>query len=415
MEKKRKIQLGIGLSIFFIIILIFFFNNSKDDTKLPYLVKKGNLTISVTTSGELEAKNSVPIMGPSNLNKLRIWQIKIDDLIEEGTIVKKGDYVAALSKSEVIDKLQEEESQLLKSESQEIQTRLDTTIELNQARNELKNLEYAVKEKEIILEQSIYEPPATIRQAQNDVEKAKKALADMTANYALKKKKAKAQMDEVLINLHQAKRKIKQIEEILDELIITAPENGMVIYQRDWEGTKYKIGSMIGTWSPTVATLPDLSQMVSKTYINEVDISKVKVGQEVQIALDAFPKMKLTGKVTDVSNIGQQNPNSDGKVFEVIISIQEKNSELRPAMTTSNTIIQEAINDVLLLPLEALHNQGDSIAYVYKKERFGISKQEVKIGKTNSDFCQIVKGLTESSEVYLSIPEKTEDLTINRL
>jgi len=88
-----------------------------------------------------------------------------DDLIDEGTIVKKGDYVGALSKSEVIDKLQEENSQLLKSESQEVQTRLDTTIELNQARNEIKNLEYNVKEKEIILEQSIYEPPATIRQA----------------------------------------------------------------------------------------------------------------------------------------------------------------------------------------------------------------------------------------------------------
>ena len=56
-----------------------------------------------------------------------------------------------------------------------------------------------------------------------------------------------------------------------------------------------------------VATLPNLSKMISKTYINEIDISKVKIGQRVEIGVDAFPEKKFTGEVTEVANIGEPN------------------------------------------------------------------------------------------------------------
>ncbi len=410
-NRKKVILAALG-SIVLIILAWMMFGGGNEEESLIYTVKKGELVISVTTSGELEAKNSVPIMGPSNLRKLRIWQIKIDDLIEEGTIVKKGEYVGALSKSEVLDKLQEEESQLLKTESQAIQTRLDTTIDLSQARNEIKNIQYNVKEKEIVLEQSKYEPPATIRQAKNDLDKTKKSLIDLQKNYELKVQKGEAQMNEVLINHQLAQRKIEQIQATLSELTITAPENGMVIYKRDWDGKKYQVGSMIGTWSPVVATLPDLSIMLSKTYVNEVDVSKIKVGQKVLVSLDAFPEKNLTGEVKSVSNIGQQNPNSDGKVFEVTVLIDDKDDELRPSMTTGNQIIQETKKEVLLVPLEGIHSLGDSINYVLVKSGFGIAKQQVTLGSSNTDFCEIIQGLEQESEILLSIPEDMESLQL---
>ena len=68
-----------------------------------------------------------------------------------------------------------------------------------------------------------------------------------------------------------------------------------------------------------VATLPNLSAMNSKTFVNEIDISKVAVGQTAEIEIDAFAGKKFSGEVFEVANMGEQLKNSNAKVFEVII------------------------------------------------------------------------------------------------
>ncbi|MDZ7607504.1 MAG: HlyD family efflux transporter periplasmic adaptor subunit [Cyclobacteriaceae bacterium] len=137
-----------------------------------------------------------------------------------------------------------------------------------------------------------------------------------------------------------------------------------------------------------MAKLPDLSKMVSRTFINEVDINAVKIDQKVEIGLDAFPEKKLTGKVIEVANVGEQKPNSDAKVFQLLIEINESDTTLRPGMTTSNTIVSGEISDVLYVPVESLHTQGDSISFMYKKSGLRTIKQEVLTGKSNADeYC----------------------------
>ena len=84
---------------------------------------------------------------------------------------------------------------------------------------------------------------------------------------------------------------------IQKEFTITATEAGMLIYKRDWRGNKMGVGAQVSAWDPVVATLPDLTKMISKTYINEVDINKVTKGQEVAVGLDAFPDKALSGIV----------------------------------------------------------------------------------------------------------------------
>jgi HlyD family secretion protein len=381
---------------------------SKDaDMIVP--VKKGEFEVIVTASGELEAKNSVRITGPSSLQAVQIWQVKISDLVAEGTTVKKGDYIALLDKTEIGNKTKDRETELQKIESQFVQTQLDTTLTLRAARDELTNLAFAVKEKEIVLEQSKFEPPATIRQAEIDLEKAKRSLQQAKENYRIKKNQAAAKMQEVGANLSQNQTKLKQIQDIAKEFTITAPESGMVIYHREWNGRKKTVGSNIEPWDPTVATLPDLSVMLSKTYVNEVDIRKIKKDQIVRIGLDAFPEKKMTGKVVSVANVGEQRPNSEAKVFEVSIQVNESDTTLRPAMTTSNNIIANQMKDVLYVPLEALHAQGDSLTFVYKKDGAGLVKQQVKVGQTNDNEAVIMEGLQESDQVYLSVPKNAED------
>jgi hypothetical protein len=179
----------------------------------------------------------------------------------------------------------------------------------------------------------------------------------------------------------------------------------MVIYRKGWDGKPIKAGSQISTWDPVVATLPDLTTMMSKTYVNEVDVRKVKRGQRVEIGLDAYPDKKLFGQVINVANVGEQRPNSDAKVFQVDVEIAGTDPSLRPAMTTSNKIITLVMDSVLYVPLECLHSHADSISYVFKSN--GI-KQEVMLGETNANDAVILAGLTEGERLYLSLPANTD-------
>ncbi len=372
-------------------------------------VKRGNLDIQVTTTGELQAKNSVNIMGPTGLRNARIWEVKINDMVEEGTVVKKGGFIASLDQSELAEKIREEELELLESRNKWEQTKIDTAIELRKARDNLINLGYDVEEKVLILSQSKYEPPATIKQAELDLEKGKRALLQAKNEYKLLKDKSISQMTQANAKMRDDQADMDFLVNLSKEFVIKAPENGMVIYTRDWGGRKIGKGSSIQTYFPLVATLPDLSSMISKTYVNEVDVSRVKSGQEVQIGLDAFPDKVLSGKITSVANIGEQRPNSDAKVFEVTVAVNESDTTLRPAMTTSNAIFVDNLEDVLYVPLESLHSQGDTLTYVFKKTGFSTVKQQVITGKKGNDVAIILNGVEEGNQIYLSIPNDADE------
>lgn len=159
-----------------------------------------------------------------------------------------------------------------------------------------------------------------------------------------------------------------------------------------------------------MATLPDLSKMITKTYVNEIDISKVKVNQKVDISIDAFPDKKLSGVVTEVANIGEQLSGASAKVFEVTIAVNEFDSILRPAMTTKNVIITAVIPNQLYIPIEAIHN-SDSITWVAT----GKKRRQVLIGETNENEIVIKKGLKEGEQVYLTLPTGAEKWPIEKI
>lgn len=391
-------------------MLYFFLRSGKGpEGEILATVKKGDFIVTVTTTGELQARNSEDILGPSGLRNAGVWQVKIQDLIAEGTVVKPGDYIATLDRSELSGKLKDLESEVQKIESQYIKTKLDTTLELRNSRDEQINLRYGMEERKITLEQSKYEPPATIRQAEIELEKSSRNFDQAVKNYKIKREQAGARMSEVSVALDQQKRKLQQIIDILDHFTINAPRAGMVIYIRDWNGKKLGVGSTISPWAPAVATLPDLTQMISKTYVNEIDISKVKMDQVVEIGIDAFTNKKYSGKIIQVANVGEQLPNSDAKVFEVRVLLQQTDTTLRPSMTTSNIIITQKLKEVLSLPLEAIHTI-EQMSFVYLKNGFITVKQQVEIGSINDNEAVILKGVEEGDRIYLSVPANSEEI-----
>lgn len=411
---KRKILITTLVVVLLSAGYYFFGRNATQSEEIYTTVKKGKFIVSVNSSGELFAKNSVDILGPQGFNSVGVWEVKISTIIPEGTQVKEGDFVASLDGSELVAKLKDRQTELDKANLQYAQAQIDTTLELRQARDELVNLKYAQEEKKLILQQSKYEPPATIRQAEIEADKAERSFKQSSENYKIKREKAIAKLQEAGANVEKAQRAVDFIQKLLEDFNIKAPKAGMLIYARDWNGQKKREGARIASWNPVVATLPDMSVMLSKTYVNEVDIQKIKVGQMVNIGLDAFPEKKYSGKVITVANVGEQKPNSDSKVFEVDIEVSEKDTTLLPSMTTSNLIIAETLENVLFVPLESVHNEN-GVTYVFKKSGIGLVKQEVKLGKTNDNEAVILAGLNENESVMLSMPSNASNIELVRL
>jgi hypothetical protein len=402
---KKRIYIIAGIIALVVCIYIFFFTGSKSDIDLKVKVQKGLFEIVVSTTGELQALNMENINAPEELRgrNVRIGEIKILDLIPEGTVVDSGDYVGALDRSSLDNTMKNTETELEQIKTQYENALVDTSLNLRQMRDNIQNLLFTLEETKITMEQSLYEPPATQRKAKNDYDRALRNYEQEEQRYGLRKEQESGKIKDIQIKLSRKQDEYNDMIELIGKFTIYAPKPGMVIYLKEWGGSKRKVGSVISPWDRTIATLPDLSVMVSKTYVNEVDISKIKTKQTVRLGVDAFPDKKYTGVVTDVANVGEQLRNSDAKVFEVLVRMSQSDSILRPSMTTSNEILISTIQDVLYLPLEALY--ADSVPFVYRTNG---TKQVIVPGEMNDNFRIIEQGLEEGDEVFLSTPEKAE-------
>lgn len=379
--------------------------NGKQEPDLAE-VKRGSFEIAVINTGELIAEKSVDIKGPNtvlNIN-VRVAPIKITDLVPEGTIVKKGDYIASLDKTNFNNTFKDE-SEILRTIQVEFEMKIfDTAVILSALRDDIRNQTYISEEAAIVVAQTKFDPPAVQRQAELDLDKSHRYLEYKNRLYFLRYLQTSAEIKNLKLSLARQTRKVNDLKVILAGFTITAPSDGMVIYKKDRMGIKRKAGTLISPFDPAVATLPDLSSMLSKIYVSEIDVSKVKPGQQVQMTVDAFQGKTYIGQVTSVANIGEQFSNSDSKVFEVLVRLDGSDPMLRPSMTTDNRVIIKTFDDVVYVPIESVQAGADSIPYVYTTDR---TKQVVVLGESNDKNIIVEQGLTESKSVWLSTPEKS--------
>jgi multidrug efflux pump subunit AcrA (membrane-fusion protein) len=407
MKKTLITTLIIVIAAFLVLDVLYKVTSKRSSVEFYTKVKKGQFEISVISAGELMAEKSVDIKGPEIAmgRDIRFFNIKIQDLISEGTVVKEGDYIATLDRTDLNNSLKDAQDQLITLQTALDVKLLDSAVVLNDLRDEIKNQRFIVQEAAMTLHNSKYEPPTTIRQAEIELDKARRSLEQQLRSYTQISAQNKTDIINQTYWVNKVSRRVKDIEEVLAEFTIKAPSPGMVIYKKEWSGTKRKVGSMINPFDRVVATLPDLTSMISKTYVNEIDVSKVKIDQNVIITIDAFPKKSYNGMVSYVANVGEKLLNSDDKVFEVQIKVEGSDPDLRPSMTTGNKIIISAMKDAVYIPIECVQAGVDSIPFVYTRRSI---KQIVLLGESNEKNVHIEDGLEEGMELYLNNPEHPE-------
>ena len=177
MNRKKLFLIASPLIVVFL-FYVFISDGSESSSSVTTTVKKGVFLDEVIISGEAQSTSLKKINGPTDISKYPLNNVKIQDLIPEGTIIKKGDYVGRLDPSELNGQIINAQLNLENAQSKFTQEQLDTTLTLKQERTAIKDLEFTLAEDRLELERSIYEPPSTIKQLEIKIERTERDLKE---------------------------------------------------------------------------------------------------------------------------------------------------------------------------------------------------------------------------------------------
>jgi HlyD family secretion protein len=394
----RLIQLFILLTIFTAC------KNSSNTIVETFNVKKGDFKIDLTETGELNATSSLNITSPAI--SWRFGMLKINQIVEDGAEVNKGDTVALFDPSEVfkakIDAMARME--IAKAEFEKQKAEQSLRIEELESDLKINRINYQIAE--LQLKQATHESEVTRKEIQLNLDKTKINLDKAKIEIENQKKIHTEEAIQSQLKIKQLKANVNEADLTINKLTVVSPGNGIAIIGKNWStGNKWQVGDQ--PWTGTqLILLPDLSKFKVETDINEVDIAKIKVGQKAEIRLDAFSEKIFTGKVTSVATLAKfkDENKSKIKVFPVGIILDEVSKELLPGMTVSTRIIIDVIPDVLYIPAEAIFKNGSN-DYVWAKSGSQFKKKEIVTGLANTDYVIIEEGLKEDDIIALSPPE----------
>ena len=182
----------------------------------------------------------------------------------------------------------------------------------------------------------------------------------------------------------------------------------MATYGILWStGNKIKEGDIIWGRMPIIK-IPDMSKMQIKLTVNEAHFKRIDKNQNVEISIDAFPDIQLTGKIILKTPMGKPiKKKSKVKMFDVFASIDSSEFTIQPGLSITCDVILESIPDTIVVPLLAVFEK-DSSKIVYISEGGKFKRQTVNLACNSENFAVISEGLNENEEIILSEPP--EDL-----
>jgi HlyD family secretion protein len=356
----KKFLIVIGIVIMIVVIIAFFAGRGKKtetaQTVRSVEVSRGAISIVMEETGEIEPLRQIDI-------KSRVSGKVIKFYVEEGDYVSNGDLIAEIEP------------------------------DFNQA-NQIANIRNNLHLSRIRLEN-----------AQKDYDR-KQALFEKQFVSKDEVDNALDDLETADINYQSALQQFDLIREIDTEgniSRITSTASGTVIQKMVEEGEMVISSASSFSDGTVIVKLADLNQMVVNSFINEVDIAKVFLGQKAKIQVDAYPYADFSGLVSKIGAMAVTRNNV--KVFPVEIRIQEKETPLKPGMTANVTIFGETREDIIVIPIRAIFSDQEGQDIVYKVENDTISTSTlVKTGINDFQQVEIIEGLDEGEKISLVEP-----------
>ena len=357
--KNKKLWIAIGV-IAVIAILYFLLSGGKKEEKVSFdtaKVELGNIQTSITATGTIEPVTSVTV-------GTQVSGIVSKLYVDYNSVVKKGQVIAELDRTNLISELNAQKASLASAQS---------------------SLNY---------QQSNFERYKTLFE---------KGLVS-----ADEYESARLQYEQSKQQVAQSRESVQRAQTNLGYATITSPIDGVVLSKAVEEGQT--VAASFNT--PELFTIAqDLTNMRVIADIDEADIGGVKEGQRVSFTVDAFPDDKFEGAVTQVRQ--QATTESNVVTYEVVISAPNNDLKLKPGLTANVTIFTLEKNNVLVVPSKALRfipNEAllqkdekvedcEGMFKLWTKEGNVFKAHKVETGTTNGVLTEITGGISEGTEV----------------
>ena len=359
--KNKKVWMGIA-AVVVVALVVWMCSGGKKEQKAEFStakVEKQNISTSITATGTIEPVTSVTV-------GTQVSGIVSKLYVDYNSIVKKGQIIAELDKTNLIS-------------------------ELNRAKADLSSAQSTLN----------YETANYNRY---------KTLFDKGLISANDYENARLSFDKAQQTVRSSRENVQKAQTNLGYATITSPIDGVVLSKSVEEGQT--VAASFNT--PELFTIAqDLTDMRVIADIDEADIGGVKEGQRVSFTVDAYPDDKFEGQVTQVRQ--QATTESNVVTYEVVISAPNNDLKLKPGLTANVTIYTLEKNDVLaapakalrFMPTEALLSEGQSIedveasTKVWTLEGNVFKAHPVQVGTTNGMLTEIVSGISEGTEVLV--------------
>lgn len=347
-------------------------------------VSKGEFVISLRATGAVDAKRAFSVTAP------RIRGLQITWLAPEGSMVQQGDPIIRFDATQQQADLTDHESTLKINKTALDRARQELAIQDKQLTLELQKAERNYDEKK-------HDAPKLAEEARLELELAK-------LNFNAKLEQIRSDVAKAELEVKRAEDKVNLARKEFEQTTISASIPGMVVYLEIWKGgTMGKVQEGDSPWpGQGIINLPDLTDMVVKATVSEVDAAKVDSGQQVIVSLDAMPEKEYHGTVTKKGTLARKKDfNSKINVFDVEVAISDHDDMFKPGMSASCRIIQDKLENIVYVPLEAVFEKdGKTVVYLENKK-----KHPVELGRKNDMQIEVVSGLTGNETICLVDPE----------
>jgi HlyD family secretion protein len=249
--------------------------------------------------------------------------------------------------------------------------------------------------------------PSLIETARAKVERSRMELEQTRKGSVFKVAKAISNHQELKGKLQMAQSALQEAQGELGKTVIRAPFDGIaILYEafRDGQQRKPRIGDLAWQNQPLLY-LPDISSMIVKTQIREIDLYKIAVGQSCTVQVDAYPDQLFDGEISFIGALAEERVDVGGgeKYFQVTVLVKTEDTRLRPGMTARVTTLTDQIENALCVPIQTIFDEA-GIKYCYRFSGEVFQKVKVLPGRQNENMVEIMSGLKEGEQVSLIKP-----------
>ncbi|HVP90544.1 MAG TPA: HlyD family efflux transporter periplasmic adaptor subunit [Terriglobales bacterium] len=322
-------------------------------------VTRGSFRSTIVLTGSLTALRSEEFKVPITEN----YRVQIKWMVKEGDAVKPGDPVVRFDTASLASSIETAQDALKAKWEEKAQKEAEYENQKFELDVEVKKAENDNRQKS--LDASI--PPGLEARYEYDRKQLEKRISDNALeaarrNRAVKRAELESQIKALTIEVGELEAKLKKAKDSLNGLTLVAGTEGAVIYAvDDWSGRKVQVGDTVFA-TDSVAKIPDLRSLIVQAWVSETHIQRIKAGQSVDMALDAYPDRPYKGAIRQISKSADPVRRwGKSSYFRVDIGLDRLEPEvMKPGMSVRCEVRGPEYADVLLVPLEKAAFDGES-------------------------------------------------------